>query len=130
MTQPDQNTPPAEDQQTEDQQDTFPREYVEKLRKENGDHRTAAKAATEALVPLQQRLHTLLVEKTGRLADPSDLPFDAAHLDDEAALTTALDDLLARKPHLASRRVVGDVGQGAGTPKDEFSLAGILGARA
>ncbi len=80
--------------------------------------------------PLQQRLHGLLVGATGRLADPTDLPFDAAHLDDEAALATALDELLARKPHLATRRVAGDVGQGAGTPKTEFTLAGLLGSSA
>ncbi len=110
--------------------DTFPREYVERLRSESAGHRTAAKAASEALLPVQQRLHALLVAGTGRLADPSDLPFDAAHLDDEAALTTALDELLTRKPHLASRRVVGDVGQGAGTPKAEVSLAGMLAGRA
>lgn len=136
MTQPQDpqtETEPAvegDGQQTPPEGDTFPREYVEKLRKEAGDHRTAAKVATEALEPLQQRLHALLVAGTGRLADPSDLPFDAAHLDSEEALTAALDDLLARKPHLASRRVVGDVGQGAGTPKPEFSLAGLLAAGA
>ena len=106
--------------------DTFPRSYVEQLRQECGDHRTAAKAAAEALTPLQQRLHALLVAASGRLADPSDLAFDAAHLDDEATLDAALDDLLAGKPHLASRRVVGDVGQGAGTPRQEFNLAGLL----
>lgn len=124
---PNTQTETVEEQQTGD---TFPREYVEKLRQEAGDHRTAAKAATEALEPLQQRLHALLVAGSGRLADPSDLPFDAAHLDDEDALTTALDDLLARKPHLATRRVAGDVGQGAGTPKTGFSLAGLLASSA
>lgn len=127
QTETDDQTAPVEEQQTGD---TFPREYVEKLRQEAGDHRTAAKAATEALTPLQQRLHGLLVAATGRLADPTDLPFDAAHLDDEAALTTALDELLARKPHLATRRVAGDVGQGAGTPKTKFSLAGLLASSA
>jgi hypothetical protein len=40
----------------------------------------------------------------GQLADPTDLEFDEDHLDDPDALAAAVDDLLARKPHLASRR--------------------------
>ncbi len=67
---------------------------------------------------------------TGRLADPSDLPYDEAHLDDETALTAAIDGLLLRKPHLASRRPVGDIGQGATAASDTVNLAGILRARA
>lgn len=118
--------------------DTFPRDYVEKLRTEAAGHRTKAReaearvetAVAEAVTPLQQRLHALIVEKTGKLADASDLPFDAAHLDDETALASAIDTLLTAKPHLATRTVSGDVGQGAGEPKETFSLAGMLGARA
>jgi len=106
--------------------DTFPRDYVERLREESAGHRVAAKEAREALEPLQQRLFTALVQQSGRLADPTDLPFDATLLEDEGRLTAAIDALVARKPHLASRRVSGDVGQGAGTPTDSFSLAGLL----
>lgn len=102
--------------------ETFPREYVEKLRKENADARVKAKRADD----LAARLHTALVAATGRLADPSDLEFDDAHLDDPNALNAAVDALLARKPHLASRRPVGSIGQGATTPADSVSLAGIL----
>lgn len=40
----------------------------------------------------------------GKLADPTDLPFDESHLDDLGALRAAVDDLIARKPNLASRR--------------------------
>lgn len=135
MTEPDEPTDESTedestDETTEDEPDTFPRSYVEELRKEAGDNRTAAKAATEALDPLQRRLHSSLVAGTGRLADPTDLAFDAAHLDDDAALSAAIDNLLQRKPHLASRRVRDDVGQGAGEPADTFSLAGILTSRA
>ena len=93
---------------TPDEPETFPRDYVEKLRDENAKYRQRAGQADE----LAKRLHRLMVERTGRLADADDLPFDQAHLDDEDALNTAIEDLLARKPHLASRRVVGDVGQG------------------
>lgn len=82
---------------------------------------------TKALAPLQQRLHGLLVAGTGRLPNPCDLPFDAAHLEDEAVLTTAMDDLLARKPHLTSRRVVGDLGQGAGPRSPRSALPDARG---
>jgi hypothetical protein len=44
---------------------------------------------------LAERLHVALTSATGRLAGPTDLPFDDAHLDD--AMKAALDDLLTRK---------------------------------
>ncbi|MCZ0731886.1 hypothetical protein OY187_27920 [Mycolicibacterium iranicum] len=110
-----------------DQPETFPREYVEKLRKESAGYRERAQQADQ----LAQRLHTALVAATGRLADPTDLPFDAEHLDDPDALNAAIDELVERKPHLKSRRVVGDVGQGAGSVKaGQVNLAEILRARA
>lgn len=110
------------DETTEDEQDTFPREYVEKLRKENATYREKAKKAEV----YAQELFNARVAATGRLADPTDLPFDEAALDDHDALVAAVDDLLARKPHLASRRVVGDVGQGVTGSGDTVNLAGIL----
>jgi hypothetical protein len=58
-----------------------------------------------------KRLHTDLVRATGRVADPTDLAFYEAHLDDADALSAAIDELLARKPHLASRRPTGEIGQ-------------------
>ncbi|RIT85167.1 hypothetical protein D2E82_03260 [Mycobacteroides abscessus] len=102
--------------------ETFPREYVQDLRSENARYREKAKTAEH----YAQRLHVALVAATGRLADPDDLPFDESHLDDPDALTAAIDALLERKPHLKSRRVVGDVGQGAGGPTADVDLAGIL----
>lgn len=106
--------------------DTFPREYVEKLRKENAGYRDKAKRADD----LAQQLHLARVTATGRLADPTDLPYDEALLDDEA-LSAAIEDLLGRKPHLASRRVVGDIGQGAGEPNAaDVDLGGMLRSRA
>ncbi|CCH75086.1 conserved hypothetical protein [Nostocoides australiense Ben110] len=83
---------------TDEDGDTFPRDYVERLRRENARYRERAGQADD----LAARLHAALVAATGRLADPSDLAFDEAHIEDENALTAALDDLLARKPHLAS----------------------------
>ncbi len=120
------HTDDTEQTTTEEEPETFPREYVEKLRDEAAKHRTRAQRADA----LAARLHTALVAATGRLADPSDLPFEESHLDDAETLTTAIDELLTRKPHLASRRPVGDVGQGTTPLTETVDLAGILRARA
>ena len=108
------------DEQTEPE--SFPREYVQQLRDENAKHRTRAQRADD----LAKRLHTSLVAATGRLADPSDLAFDEAHLEDPAELEAAIDQLVEKKPHLSSRRPTGDVGQGASPDAGAVSLAGIL----
>jgi hypothetical protein len=107
--------------------ETFSRVYVERLRRESAGYRERAQRADE----LAGRLHTALVEATGRLADASDLPFDEAHLDDPTALAGAIDELLERKPHLASRRPAGDIGQGhRGGSAEPVNLANLLRARA
>lgn len=116
----------ADGETPEDDPETFPREYVQKLRDENAKYRQRAGKTDD----LAKRLHTALVAATGRLADPSDLAFDETHLDDDNALSAALDDLLSRKPHLASRRPAGDIGQGASASGDTVNLAGILRSRA
>lgn len=106
---PEVETEPTETPETpEPEGDTFPREYVERLRRENAEQRTKAKRADD----LAARVFRLEVAATGRLADPSDLPYDEALLDDPAALASAIDALLTAKPHLASRRPRGDVDQG------------------
>ncbi|MGP5124712.1 hypothetical protein ACTXJU_17770 [Glutamicibacter ardleyensis] len=110
----------------EEEQETFPRSYVEKLRKEAAGHRDRAKRADG----LAQRLHFATVEATGRLADARDLPFDESHLEDSDALTGAIDALLADKPHLATRKPSGNIGQGVGTVTETVSLGGILRAGA
>lgn len=114
----------------EEDQDQFPREYVEQLREEAKTKRIEAKDATDRADQLAQRLHTALVAATGRLQDPGDLDFDPTHLDDAEALTTAVDDLLARKPHLASRRPAGSIGQGETSGSDNVDLAAMLRTRA
>ncbi len=122
----DADTDTPEDDQEQDEsstdeteptpEDMYPRKIVEDLRQENGKYRQRASGYA-------QRLHTELVRASGRLADPTDLPFDADHLDDPAALSQALDDLLEAKPHLESRRPTGDIGQGhKGEKTAEFSL--------
>lgn len=97
---------------------TFSAEYVTELRNEAKSHRENSKA-------LATRLHTELVRATGRLADPSELSFDQAHVDDPEALNAAIDELLTRKPHYAARTPQGNtVGQGVkdqGQPTDWLS---------
>lgn len=112
------------DEQTEPE--TFPREYVQQLRDENAKYRQRAGKSDD----LARRLHVALVAATGKLADPSDLPFDEAHLEDTDALTAALDELVTRKPHLASRKPAGDIGQGVSSEPSIVNLARILRAAA
>ncbi len=110
------------DETTEPEPETFPREYVAKLRDESAKYRQKA-GDRDALA---ERLHVALVAATGRLADPTDLAFSEDHLTDENTLTAALDELLNRKPHLASRKPSGDVGQGAERTVAAVDLAGLL----
>lgn len=117
---------PDEPETDDAEPDTFTRDYVEGLRQENGKYRQRAQRADQ----LAQRLHTELVRATGKLADPTDLPFNDEHLDDTDALATAIDDLLTRKPHLAARRPIGEIGQGATTSAGSVDLAAILRHRA
>ncbi len=114
----------AEASETPTEGDTFPRAYVEDLRKESAGYRTQARE-------LQERLHRVSVEQTGSLADPADLPFDAAHLESPEALQAAITALLEAKPHLKARRFVGDVGQGnRESATAGVDLLGILRSRA
>lgn len=96
------------DQEQDEQQQTFDRAYVEKLRKESANYRDKAKRAQE----LEQRLHDALVAKDGRLADPADLEFNPDHLDNPEALSNAIANLVAKKPGLRAQRLSGDVGAG------------------
>lgn len=120
----------VDDEATDENAETFPRSVVEKLRTENGKHRQNTAQANSRADALATRLHAELVRATGRLADPTDLAFDAEHLDDADALTAAIDALLDAKPHLASRRPTGDIGQGNRGPATAgFSLLDALKAR-
>lgn len=113
----DQTDPTDEPEQPQ----TFDAEYVTKLRDEAAKYRTKAKDRDA----LAQRLHAALVAADGRLQDPSDLNFDEAHLDG-TALQDAITDLVTRKPHLAARKVAGDVGQGSRNGTGTVDLLGML----
>lgn len=107
--------------------ETFPREYVVKLRKESAGNRERAKRADD----LAHRLHTALVSASGKLADPADLPFDDAHLDNPEALQDAIQTLLTERPHLANRKPMGNIGQGhMSEAPATISLGGLLRANA
>ena len=128
QTVPDEQTPEdvvADDTPTDEEPETFPRDYVEKLRKENAGYREKAKKAEQ----YAQELHSARVAATGRLADPSDLPFDPTHLEDMSKLEAAIDELLHAKPHLALRKPRGDVGQGASAATGDVDLLGIMRSR-
>lgn len=121
----------TEDVQTDDEPDdtaeTFPRPYVEKLRRESGGYRDRAKAAETRSDELAHQLFRMRVEATGKLADPDDLPFDADLLADDDKLHAAVDELLAKRPHYAKRTATGPVGQGVtGNKEQPFSLMNRL----
>jgi hypothetical protein len=120
-------TPDNEHDEPDEDAETFPRSYVEKLRKESQRYRERAKTAEANLDAALRELFTARVTATGKLADPDDLPYDAELLAEEDKLTEAIDELIKRKPHLAARKISGSVGQGVTGTKDEpFSLLGRL----
>jgi len=116
--------------------DTFPREYVQRLRDESARYRQRAGRADE--------LHRRLVEATIRsaaadhLADPGDLlmfseeadVLDSDGFPDADRIVVSAKALVTQRPHLAPRRPHGDIGQGATLTEDPANLAGILRARA
>lgn len=123
-------TPETSETASETQPDMFPREYVETLRKESAGYRDRAKTGELRADEYAKRLHQAMVKASGKLADPSDLPFNADHLEDADALNAAIDELLAAKPHLKSRVPRGDVGQGQrDSAPAEVNLMNLISGR-
>lgn len=113
--------------------ETFPRAYVEDLRRENAEHRTKSKRADDLAARLMAA--TVTQATAGILTDPTDLPATDDLLDtdgypDAEKITAAARDLVARKPHLGDRRPRGDIGQGVTDQSSTVSLAGMLRAHA
>ncbi|APE18267.1 hypothetical protein BOH72_26295 [Mycobacterium sp. WY10] len=102
----------AEGAQVDTEADTFPRDYVVKLRQESAGYRDRAKLAETRADELAQALFTARVAATGKLADATDLEFAPTLLDDTEGLSAAIDALISAKPHLKARNVSGSVGQG------------------
>ena len=99
-----------EQEQQEQEQEIDP--LVKKLRNEAAGNRVKAREAGELAEQRAAALFTALVKLDGRLADPSDLPYSEEYLTDEAALESAISDLLERKPGLAARQYRGNIGAG------------------
>ena len=115
--------------EVETEPDTFPRQYVEDLRRESAGYRDRAKRADA----LAERLLAATVREAtaGILADPTDLPmsddlYDADGFPDAEAITAAARALVGRKPHLGDRRPTGDVDQGARETSEPVNLAGLV----
>ena len=122
--------PAADEPEPDPAAETFPRNYVDKLRRQNAEHRKRATAAAEETDRLARALFTERVAALGLLADPTDLAYDADVLDSPDALRAAAEALLADRPHLRTRRITQRVGQGIPPAADTVSLAAILRQRA
>lgn len=128
---PTTNEEQTEQHVEETEPDTFPRAYVEQLRKEAAEHRTGRTAAEERSDAAMSRLRLAAIHSATRevLADPTDLPWDATMADDEGwpdaeKITAAATALVEAKPHLG--RVRGDVGQGYRGGDQSVSLVEAL----
>lgn len=106
--------------------DTFPRPYVERLRSRSAGYRTRATAAEGRVSELEQALYTERVRALDVLADPTDLPYDPEALDDPDALRAAVDELVAKRPHLR-RRGVADGNTGHREQHDSTDPVSLLG---
>ncbi len=107
------------------------RAEVRRLRDENSTARVRGARADD----LARALVTAYAETTGRLADPSDLPYSDDLLNGDGlpsrdAVNDAINALLTTKPHLATRRPSGVIEQGATEEPTAASLAAILRANA
>lgn len=128
---PSTNEEQTEQHVEETEPDTFPREYVEQLRKEAAEHRTGRTAAEERSDAAMSRLRAAAIHSATRevLADPSDLRWDDSMADeggwpDAEKITAAATALVEAKPHLG--RVRGDVGQGYRGGEQSVSLVEAL----
>jgi len=137
MTQPaepvtDPTADPVEidDEQTDDEHlddddslsDADATETIRKLRDKNAKYRNRAHEAEKLAEERGRALFTAKVSGLGKLADPTDLEYSEELLDDDA-LSSAVDELLTRRPHYAARKVSGTVGQGiTGQQEQSFSM--------
>ena len=99
------------DEPADDAGDSFPRAYVEQLRRKQQTYRHRAKVAERRAEQLSRELYRSRVDELGLLADPDDMEYDDELLMDGDALRDAVSELVRTKPHLAARRVRGNIGQ-------------------
>lgn len=111
----------------DESEQSYPQSYVDQLRGKQRRYRHRAKAAERRAELLARELFRSRVADTGLLADPEDLAYSDELLDDGDALRAAVQQLVSDKPHLAARRVRGDIGQhDRGDRHAGESLAGIM----
>lgn len=123
----DQETPAEDDvsRETSEDDEQPDKSDVGKLRREAAAWRTKYRAAEAEVDTLRREVFQARVKETGRLADASDMEFNAELLDDKDALNTAIDELLSAKPHLKARSF-GNVGQSDRPATPGVSLGDIL----
>lgn len=122
-------TPDAEhpNDEPDENAETFPRSYVEKLRKENQGYRQRANTAEARVDELSRALWAARVEATGEVENAAEVRYNADIADDADAITEAVHAAVSERPYIAKRKVSGSVGQGVTGSKDEpFSLLGRL----
>ena len=124
----DEDTEPADDgtEPADDGSDSTP---LQRARRDAAKYRRRLRDTESRLESLQRELFTARVRETGRLADPTDMPFDPELLDDDDGLTEAIDALTEAKPHLKAR-AFGDIGQREVDRRPAVSIGSILRANA
>lgn len=102
-----------EDQRDDDQgdDDTFPRSYVQRLRKRSNGYRLQLRERESEVDKLQRQLFAERLQRLDLVVDHDAVPYDPALLDDDDALQEHVEGLLAAKPYLRKRKVSGNIGQ-------------------
>lgn len=115
-----------DDEPDSDETDDDDGPALSKARKQAARYRRELRETETERDELAAALWTERVRALGVLADPDDLPLDPDALHDPDRLRELADELVARKPHLRSRRIRERAGQGEGTHDGGVSLAAIL----
>ena len=108
-----------EEERSEDEPEDQPAEDEEEAPEEDlrdqriAELETALANSAAQVDALSQGLFAAQVAATGRLVDPSGLPYDAALVNNPEALDAAITALLLASPHLGRIVVSGDVDQDA-----------------
>ena len=92
------------EQQQDEQQQSFSRDYVQSLRSESAGYRKRMQRA-------ERELFRMKVDATGLIVAADEVPFDAALLDDDDALTQQVEEIVTAKPYLKRRSATGNIGQ-------------------
>lgn len=106
-----------------DESDAAP---VARARRQAARYRRELREVESERDELAAALWTERVAALGVLADPTDLPHDPEALHDPDRLRELAHELVARKPHLRSRRIRERAGQGEGDSSGTVSLSGLL----